>query len=254
MQLGFETFRTRFGNDIVAEFRPALKDTKKVAILLPGCPGYPLGKRELFEHLTHHGFFTIIPSYRGTWESEGSFLQYPPSDDVEILIDQIPQGFIDLWSGAEYRIRNPEIYLIGGSFGGAAAILSSKHPLVKKVATISAVVDWREQQHTVEPLDLMNEYLGTAFGNAYRGEKNAYKKLETGDFYNPASHKKELDGTKLLLIHAVDDKVVHPGPAEAFGQETGAKFVQLLGGGHMGVGYANKPHIWKHIEKFFKEH
>ncbi len=254
MQLGFDTFRTRFGNDIVAEFRPAPSNTKKVAILLPGCPGYPLGKRDLFEHFTHHGFFTIIPSYRGTWESDGSFLAHPPSDDVEIIIDQLSHGFLDLWGGAEYRITDPEVYLVGGSFGGAAAILASKHPSVKKAATISAVVDWRDQQHTVEPLEVMNEYLPTAFGNAYRGEKDVFKKLETGDFYNPVSEKSELDGGKLLLIHAVDDKIVHAAPSEAFAQELGAKFVQLLGGGHMGVTYANKPHIWKHIEKFFKTH
>lgn len=252
MQLGLETFRTRFGGDIVAEFRPALQETRKVAILLPGCPGYPMGKRSLMTHFARRGFFSIIPAYRGTWESDGEFLAHPPSEDVELIIDALPKGFRDLWSEGQYAIKDPEVYLVGGSFGGAAAILASRHPAVRKAVSISGVIDWEAQKHTVEPPEVMNEYIPKAFGNAYRPGKEALEKLDRGDFYNPVHEKETIDGGKLLLIHARDDRVVHAAPARQFALDTAARYVELREGGHMGVSAARYPVIWKHIGRFFR--
>ncbi len=251
--VGFDIFRTRFAGDIVAQFQPAVRATNKVAILLPGCPGYPLGKRDLMHFLTRKGFFTIIPSYRGTWESDGAFLAHPPSEDVELIINELDKGFRDLWSEGEYVIHEPEVYLIGGSFGGAASILASRNPRVVKAVSISGVVDWREQKHTVEPLELMGEYLPKAFGQAYRPGDHIPERLEAGDFYNPVHAKDSIDGKKLLLIHAKGDRVVHAAPAKQFAKDTGARYVELSGDEHMGVSSASVPKIWKHIEKFFKE-
>ncbi|MCI0597851.1 alpha/beta fold hydrolase [Candidatus Parcubacteria bacterium] len=252
MQWGFETFRTRFARDIVAQCRPAERETNKVAIVLPGCPGYPLGKRDLVTFLGRKGFFTIIPSYRGTWESDGVFLEHPPSEDVELIIDELPKGFMDLWSEGAYRIAEPEVYLIGASFGGAAAILASKHPRVKKAVSVSGVVDWREQQHTVEPIEFMSEYMPKAYGQGYRPGNDLAPRLSAGDFYNPVKEKDILDGTKLLLIHAKGDRVVHAAPAQQFAKGVGARYVELAGDEHMGVSMVPEPRIWKHIEKFFR--
>jgi pimeloyl-ACP methyl ester carboxylesterase len=251
--LGFEIFRTRFARDIVAQFKPAHRPTSKVAILLPGCPGYPLGKRDLMEFVARKGYFAIIPSYRGTWESDGEFLAKPPSDDVTHIIDELATGFTDLWSGSMYSIPDPEVYLIGGSFGGAAAILASRHPKVKKAVSLSGVVDWREQKHTVEPLELMSEYMPQAFGQGYRPGHHIEERLEAGDFYNPAHEKASIDGGKLLLIHAKDDRVVHAAPAKAFALEVGAQYIELKGGEHIGVSSAKEPYIWRHIERFFRK-
>lgn len=253
MQLGLETFRTRFGSDIVAEFRPAPYESRKVAILLAGCPGYPMGKRDLSLLLHRKGFLVIIPAYRGTWESGGSFLEFPPSDDVEMIISQLPEGFVDLWSGGTYSMKDPEVYLFGGSFGGAAALIASKHPSVKKAVSISGVVDWADQEHTVERLDVMAEYLPKAFGSAYRSsDPDAYMKLAKGDFYSPLREKASLDGSKLLFIHAKDDRIVHSAPAKALAAELGSRYVELKGDTHMGVGAAADPKLWKHIERHLK--
>lgn len=250
--LGLQTFRTRFGTDIVAQFQPADRATDKVAILLPGCPGYPLGKLKLSAFLARRGFLTIIPSYRGTWESDGSFLEFPPSEDVEIIINQLSKGFIDLWSEGTYVVHDPQVHLIGGSFGGAAAILASRHPSVVKAVSLSGVVDWTNQKHTVEPPEFMHEYIPKAFGNAYRPGKDALDKLERGDFYNPVHEKDTIDGSKLLFIHYKDDAVVHAAPAKAFATELGSRYVELSGNEHMGVSSALNPRVWKHIERFFK--
>ena len=248
-----ETFRTRFGKDIVAEFLPPTNTSNKVAIITTGAPGYPGGKEELMTLLAKKGYFVIVPRYRGTWESDGTFLEFSPDEDVVIIMDELPIGFRDIWSSTEYRIEEPEIYLIGGSFGGAAALLASRDERVKKVATISAVTDWREQKHTVEPLDMMSSYVPQAFGPMYRAEPSIWNKLAVGDFYNPTHEQDSIDGKKLLLIHAKDDRVVHAEPAERFANHVGAKFVLLPTGGHMGAGSAREPHIWKIIETFFTQ-
>ncbi len=247
-----EIYRTRFRSGIVAEFLPPVKpSSKKVAILAPGMPWYPGTKRELLMRLSKKGYFSFIIRYRGTWESDGSFLELSPHEDIISIINELPLGFQDLWSTAEYKITDPEVYLLGGSFGGPAAILASTDPRVKKAAAISPVTDWREQEHTVEPLEFMNDYMQKAFGPAFRSTPLAYKKLARGDFYNPTHEEKTIDGKKLLLIHARDDRVVHFEPAEKFAKAVGATFVPLSSGGHMGVGSADEPSIWKHIEKFF---
>ena len=247
-----ELFRTRFGADIVAEFLPAKKASNKVAIITPGAPGYPGGKEELMELLSNKGYFAILPRYRGTWESNGTFLEYPPSDDVIVIIDELSIGFRDIWSSTEYRIENPEVYLIGGSFGGPASILASRDERVKRVATISAVTDWRQQRHTMEPLDQMSSYVPQAFGPTYRAEPSVWNKLDVGDFYNPVHEQDSIDGGKLLLIHAKDDRIVHAEPSEQFAKHVGATFILLPNGGHMGASSAVDPKLWRHIEKFFK--
>lgn len=247
----YPLMRTKFGADIVAEFLPSTKRTNKVAIITSGAPGYPGGKNDLMRLLSERGYFALLPRYRGTWESTGEFLAAPPSDDVLLMIDELPVGFRDAWSSAEYKIHEPEVYLIGGSFGGPAALLASRDARVRKAAVISSVIDWREQEHTVEPLPLMSTFVSQAFGGAYRGDPEAWHKLARGGFYNPIDEQTTIEGNKLLVIHAKDDNAVPYAPAERFAQEVGAQFVGLTRGGHMGAGAAAEPHIWKHIQKFF---
>ena len=244
--------RTRFGKEIVTEFLAPTRKSNKVAILSAGAPGYPGGKTSVMEHLAHRGYWSFIPRYRGTWESDGTFLEHSPEEDIRILIDELAKPFQDIWSTTEYAIPSPEFYLIGGSFGGPAAILGSRDSRVVKAAAISPVIDWRAQENTVEPLHLMSEYVPKAFGPMYRADPSAWQKLSAGNFYNPIDEKETVDGKKLLIMHSKDDVVVHFGPAQTFAKEVGARFVPFSYKGHMGVGKTADPFIWKHIDKFFK--
>lgn len=244
--------RCRFSSGIVADFLPPDGLThNKVVIITPGAPWYPGAMTDLWKLLSERGYFTFVIRYRGTWESQGMFLEHSPHEDILQVIDELSHGFRDTWSTAEYRIHNPEVYLIGGSFGGAAAILASRDERVKKAVAISAVVDWRMQEHTVEPLDLMDSFVREAFGPAYRPIPDAYKKLAQGDFYNPQQVIDSIHGDKLLLIHSKDDKVVPFAPAEAFAKKTGATFIPLNNFGHMGAGSASLPKLWNPINRFF---
>ncbi len=132
MTLWHTRFGTRFAKEIVAEFLPPAcppkfrraklgraRKTKrqKVVIICSGAPGVP-SKRGLVEFFSKKGFWAIYPRYRGTWESDGVFLRKSPEQDVLDIIDALPRGFVDLWSGKKYRLVPDDIFIVAGSFGG----------------------------------------------------------------------------------------------------------------------------------------
>ncbi|HEV2174645.1 MAG TPA: hypothetical protein VGR71_13805, partial [Nitrospira sp.] len=69
-------FRTRFKNEILAEFLPPSRTGKKqkLIILCDGMPSIPR-KQSLSKFLASKGFWVIYPRYRGAWESGGEFLR-----------------------------------------------------------------------------------------------------------------------------------------------------------------------------------
>lgn len=156
-------------------------------------------------------------------------------------------------TGATFRVEHPEVFILGASFGGAAALLASRDPRVVKVAALSPVVDWTKQEGTNEPLDERTEKLIlAAWGNGYRLSADPFGKLAAGDFYNPVRKAGEMQGKKILIIHTKDDPTVPFAPAEAFAKEVGAKFVALRTGGHFGVSSALEWRLWWRINMFFK--
>ena len=249
--------RTRVKRDIVCEFLPPMPARRgrstprqKVAIVYGGMPSYP-GKSPLPEFLSKKGYWAFVPRYRGTWESGGSFLARSPHLDIIDVIDTLSRGFKDLWSGKTYRIARPEIYLIGTSFGGAAAILASRDRRVKKTIALSPVTDWRVGSKT-EPIDRLGTFTRDAFGEGYRGKQSDWNKLKTGRFYNPMHEAESIDGKKLLIIHPQDDKTVRAGISKKFAAVTSAKIIVPKRGGHLGTSSVMTPEIWKAVGQFLK--
>src|SRR3984957_2620302 len=119
-------FRTRFARDIVTEFLPPSRATRKqrVIILCDGMPSMPR-KQPLAEFLAGKGYWVFYPRYRGAWESSGEFLQRSPHEDILEGIDGLSREFRELAFGRRFRLSVNQVFVIGGSFGGAAAILSS---------------------------------------------------------------------------------------------------------------------------------
>lgn len=243
--------RTRFKKEIVSEFMAPVRESNKVIILCGGMPGYPGKKEELMEWLAKKGFWVFIPRYRGSWESGGEFLKKSPAEDIKDVMDGIQSGFTDLWSHASYEMRNPSYYLIASSFGGPAAILNSRDKRVKKVVALSPVIDWTAEKSS--EIDKLRKFTESAFGNAYRSNKKNWEKLKTGKFFNPMSEINKLDGKKIMIIHAKDDKVVSYKPSQEFGSILNslavgageAKFLLLPKGGHLST--SELPKFWKKI-------
>ncbi len=263
-------YRTRFKKEIVAEFlppwllvrragRPARFDPQKpqkVIIFCGGMPGMPR-YNSLLEFLSKKGFWAFHPRYRGSWESGGSFLERSPEEDVRDVIDGLYGEIQDLTWGKKFRLKPGKIFVIGGSFGGPAAILALRDPRVAKAVAGSPVTDWKVstsrkavRAETSDPSYV--HYIQQAFGMGYRVKGKNWNKLRTGKFYNPMPLWREVDGKKLLLYHAKDDPVVGWKETAKFAKLTGAKLVLWKRGGHLSAARVVQKD-WKRISEFLKK-
>jgi len=244
-------FRTRFGEILTEFLPPAHGKDAKVVILCPGAPSGP-SYRPVVEFLARKGFWVFSMRYRGSWESGGTFMNRSPEKDVLEIVKQLPHGFKDLFGGKKYKLKPSAIYVFGLSFGGPAAILAVRDPRVTAAVAISSVIDWRVPAKE-ESIDWTARYVSEAFGGAYRGPRKNWMKLKTGTFYNPATQAARIDGSKLLLFHAKDDRIAPFRPAVKFAKATGASLALQRSGGHLKSSFIMKPTAWKKIARFLKK-
>jgi pimeloyl-ACP methyl ester carboxylesterase len=252
-------FRTRFKGQIVAEFLPPSRPRKaqKLIILCDGMPSIPR-KQSLSEFLAAKGFWVIYPRYRGAWESDGQFLEKSPHEDILDIVDDLskddlPREIEEIAFGCRFRLSPDQIFVIGGSFGGAAAILASLHPRVKRVIANCPVVDWKilDPSEKVETSqENYAEYIREAFGNAYRLSDANWEKLRSGTFYNPWHQRTQITGAKVMMFHAKDDPHVPYERSRQFAKITGAALKTLQRGGHVSTDYIVRRY-WTQIKRFF---
>ncbi|HEU5231724.1 MAG TPA: alpha/beta fold hydrolase [Terriglobales bacterium] len=249
-------FRTRIGKDIVVEFLPPARRSRKekVIVLCDGMPSIPR-KQGLANFLADKGFWVFYPRYRGAWESGGQFLALSPHEDILDVIDALKKPICEVTFGKRFRVNAGEIFVIGGSFGGAAAILCSLDPRVKKVVANCPVVDWSILSHS-ERAETSNPsyvaYIQEAFGTAYRLTQRNWNKLRSGTFYNPAHHIEEITSTKILIFHAKDDPYVPYISVKRFADNTSVALKSFARGGHIGTEYIVRRR-WRQIERFFNK-
>jgi len=211
-------------------------------------------KQPLSEFLAAKGFWVIYPRYRGAWESGGEFLATSPHEDILDVLEQLPKGLEDVAFGQRFRLAPDQVFVIGGSFGGAAAILLSLDPRVKRVIANCPIVDWSILDKAEKVETTKQNYAGyirEAFGNGYRLSDVNWKKLRSGSFYNPWHHRKEINGSKVLMFHAKDDPNVPFERTREFSNVTGAKLKSLSRGGHISTDYVVRRY-WVQIKKFFE--
>ena len=247
-----EILRTIFKKEIVTEFLVPSNKTNKVIIFCAGMPGYP-NHKDTLEFYSKKGYWVFLPRYRGSWESKGQFFKKSPHLDVLDIINQLSECFVDLWGNKKYSIKNPEVYLIGWSFGGPAVILASKNDRVKKVVAISPLIDWTVDSKT-EPNEKFGKFIESAFGEGYRFASKDWDNLIKGKFYNPITELEKVDGNKIWIIHSKDDDIVPYRPSEKFSKLTNSKLTLFSKGGH-GIGrkIIRNSNFYKKLNKFFKE-
>jgi dipeptidyl aminopeptidase/acylaminoacyl peptidase len=248
-------FRARFKKEIVAEFLPPARQGKKqkVIVLCDGMPSMP-GKQSLMNFLAGKGYWVFYPRYRGSWESSGEFLQKSPHLDVLDVVSELPKGVRELAFGKRFELSPDEIFVIGGSFGGAAAILASLDARVKRVIANCPVVDWailgkEEKAETSNPN--YAAYIREAFGNGYRLSDANWRKLRNGKFYSPVYHAEEIDPAKVMMFHAKDDPYVPYQTVAKFADETGVKLNLFARGGHLSTELIVQKY-WQRIKKFLE--
>lgn len=242
--------RTRFEDEIVAEFWAPNKPSRKAIIILDGCPSVP-SKHKVGEFFAKKGYWVFHPRYRGSWESDGIFLEESPEEDVLIVAEGINAGFRNIYDGIEYLLDVDDITVVGASFGGAAAILSLKYPLIAKAIALSPVIDWKAPSKE-EPFDFFIYMLQEGFGPAYRSDEFAWKKLQSGKFYSPKADAAQIDTSSLFVVHALDDKVVPVAPLREFSIKKKFKPLYLKKGGHFSASRVMDKEIWAKVKEFLK--
>jgi pimeloyl-ACP methyl ester carboxylesterase len=248
-------FRTRFKNDIVAEFLAPtrLGKRQKVIILCDGMPSIP-SKQPLVEFLSKKGFWVFYPRWRGAWESGGQFLKRSPHEDILDVIGELSKGVQEIAFGQRFTVTTDEIFVIGGSFGGAAALLASLDERVHKVIANCPVVDWEildEEREKETSNPSYPSYIREAFGSGYRLSDKNWDKLRSGDFFNPMHHLSEMDGSKIMMFHAKDDPYVPWKTVNRFAKQAGAELTLLSRGGHLSTTKIVQQY-WPRISAFFR--
>lgn len=252
--LNIHPTRTSFAQDIIADVFLPEKQTGKIAILAGGLPSSPT-KSDTLRFLSALGYVAIFFRYRGSWESKGNFLKHSPAKDIEDIISDLKtkKKLYDVFSQKFTPIKVSSIHLFGSSFGGPAVILNSKNPLVKKVIALSPVLDWQTLENGSEPSSSHFRFIEEGYGGAYRVEKNRdWKKLLRPDFYNPLTCTHQIDGKKVMIIHAKDDTIVSHTTLDPFAQTTGATFYLKPKGGHFGLRDMTQKFLWKKIAIFLR--
>ncbi|MFY9645556.1 MAG: prolyl oligopeptidase family serine peptidase [Terriglobales bacterium] len=249
-------FRTRFQRDIITEFLPPARSRKaqRVIILCDGMPSIPR-KQSLAEFLSAKGYWVFYPRYRGSWESDGEFLARSPHEDILDVIAGFSKEFREPAFGRRFHVAADEVFVIGGSFGGAAAILCSLDPRVKKVVANCPVVDWailRQEQKKETSNPNYAAYIREAFGNAYRLSGRNWNKLFGGTFYNPMHHAAKVNASKVLMFHAQDDPYIPYRSVQKFAQLTGVNLKLFRRGGHLSTDLIVRKQ-WRQIREFFEK-
>lgn len=246
-------FRTRLVRDIVAEIALPESQTGKVIILASGLPSIP-SKRSVLEFLVGEGYAVVFPRYRGTWESDGYFLEQSPARDIREVIQTLEKEkrFWCIFSQSWIPLQVKNFFIIGSSFGGPAALTLSESPLVKKVAALSPVLDWQAESPD-EPFDEMVRFTMEGFGMATRlRSPEDWQKLLKKDFYNLPTTLSPKAKKKIFLIHCFDDTVVPIGPAiEAIEKKKILTYYFKPHGGHLGLSHITQLFFWHKIKKFF---
>ncbi len=250
-----QMFRTRFKRDIVTEFLPPARVGKRqrAIILCDGMPSIPR-KQPLAEFLSGKGYWVFYPRYRGAWESGGEFLERSPHLDILDVISGLSKEFRELAFGRRFRVSVHEVFVIGGSFGGPAAILSSLDPRVKKVVANCPVVDWgilRREQKKETSNTSYAAYIRAAFGNGYRLSDRNWEKLRGGTFYSPLYHAREVTASKVMMFHAQDDPYIPYRSVGKFARLTGVRLKLLRRGGHLSTDLIVRKY-WPQIGDFFE--
>jgi len=240
--------------DLVAEFwAPGRKTRRSRLILLcDGMPSMPR-KQPLAEFLAAKGYWVFYPRWRGSWESGGQLLAREPQQDLSDVLDALRRPVREAAFGARFEVRPEEVFVIGGSFGGTAAILSTLDPRVTKAVANCPVVDWsiladEQRKETSNPS--YAAYIREAFGQGYRLSARNWAKLGKGRFYSPLAHAGELDAKKILMYHAQDDPYVPWRTVRDFAVRTGIRLKLFRRGGHLSTA-RTVPRRWEEIQRFF---
>ncbi len=178
---------------------------------LPSSPSYP----RLLRQLQEQGMMGVALRYRGSWESDGRFLEESPVKDVQAVIRLLRRGaFTELVSGARISFSVRRIFLIGSSFGGLVALQTLKQTRGVEKAVLLAPVSsmaelgngpWQEEQHEEH-----KRMIERAWPQVYRAAAGGFPRLISDELLGSGrAALSRLRGKELLIFHSRNDRVVN---------------------------------------------
>ncbi len=219
--------KTYFGN-IFCEV--GIADSPKATLLVcPGLPGIPK-EQPLLKRLVQDGFNVLYPRYAGTFESDGSFLQQSPVDDLMGMLEIVEKPFTELYGLTERQIKLGKLIILGSSFGASVGmVLASKIPadgiFIAPVANFETQGDYEGEQSMQEIMGFVKR----SNKHTYRFAEGGREKLNDGILIPPLADF-DYSNSKVLLFHGKDDSTVNPNQSKNISKKTGIELHELPGG------------------------
>lgn len=197
-----------YADGVYFEFLVA-EEEREAVVLLDGFPSSN-DREEEVRLLFENGYNVFYPRYRGTFQSDGLFLETDPSITMSQFLDYVQTGSTrSLWDEQEIRFHNKTLHLVSGSFGGAVSLAVAHQPRVDSVLLFSPVWNFGEHDEFYEEQDLdhLTSFVRRAYKNLYRfGFGNVKDEMKRFPLCKPA-HYLPLSDTTVTVFHDPADTI-----------------------------------------------
>lgn len=177
--------------------------------------------------LYEKGYNVFVPLYRGSFQSNGSFLERNPVRDLEEFYDYISKGkAIELYNEKEINFKNTCTYLYGSSYGGSMALGLAAVRSIDKIVLSGPVWSWDSHSEKEEDLQQLIGFVKRAFKHLYRLDtEDLQGRLREFEELKPAFYKDKINA-ELLVFHDTEDKVVNYKHTEKHARDLKSKVVK----------------------------
>ena len=202
-------------------------EEREAVVLLKGFPSSN-DREEEMRLLFQNGYNVFYPCYKGTFQSDGYFLQSDPSATMVEFLEYLQSGStVNLWDANQVFFQNSGFHLVSGSFGGAVSLAVAQQFDVDSVVLFSPVWNFAEHNETYEEQDIAHL---TSF------VERAYKHLFRFDFDNVKNEMLRFDSCKpshYLPLHETAVTVFHDPKDSIVSVEHSRKYVPKLADGEL---------------------
>jgi predicted nucleotidyltransferase len=203
---------------------PSGSQPSSFAILCDGLPSRPY-QNQLMNILAGLGYGVMYPRYRGTWESEGTFLETKPSEDISYLAKRLREGM----DFGGLTIKASHISLLATSFGASVALSTSHDANIDQIIALSPVLNFESFSH----LSSLKTFLRKMYLSVYRFDDFGWNELAKGNAVPSALSVNKFFAAKIFLFGGREDKEIISRDLEAWGNNFGIPTIIYPEMGHL---------------------
>lgn len=193
-------------------------------ILCDGLPAKP-HQNNLMNILVNLGYGVLYPRYRGTWESEGIFLEKNVGKEISDLAEKLLNG--SLLDGV--NVTATQITLIATSFGASVALSIAKDKNINKIIALSPVLNFKNLSN----LHSLKKFLQKMYPTIYRFTNLSWENLVSGKVVPSASLVDKNLASKIFLLGGDEDKEISSIELMSWGRKKGIPTTIYKNRGHL---------------------